>query len=929
MNNRYMKYGISALCIAALALLPSGCKRTELEDIEAQGNGAEFAFSDNRLSELKSGASEASGEIHTITLKSDTDEIVLYRSERSSELELDNITETKGTPVTTDNLGIIYKDELYTRAYTEADHNTFLSPLKLAYEENKGGMSIWRVTKFFAWPKDSGKLSFWAWAPNSVINPIDENIKDSEGKMTFTYTMPAPGSATKKTDAEAQQDIILGHTITAKPSNHIAMTMDHALTALRFEMDNTASFKVKSITLGGVYSTGTCTYSPDATKTHAYEQMEWSNLGTKQTYTQDFNQTIAEGTEDAPQEIGPQKATFMVIPQCVTGGNVINFDMAIEIDGETKHYTTTLKNENWKAGVTYTYGIDFDGYEYEFKLVDETQSNISYVNTSNSEDTNINVTSTLSYFGVPQDADWKIKSYTNIATGVTKTVDGTSFNEGSFSVYKNGKSLKVSSLARTPVDPGSHSFWKNENDARKDFLDWSPKPLSGVTDLSKFNFRTEQAMAMTTANCYIIRHAGTYKIPLVYGNAVKDGTEYTDAYSPDATGGDYRLAQFKNHLNNAITSAFIENNDGCIVDANKCTILWQDKAAVVSDLSIVGDVQAEGSYDVSNVRYLQFKVDESTISQSNALLAIKDNSGNIIWSWHIWVSNNPAVLSNSIRVTNSRSCSYDYFPVTSLGWLDPSYYMPMELVVELVQEGSNKTLEIIINQEQIQANGASGTFYQFGRKDPFYSGLITSPAQGSAWTHTTVGGGDTSKAANYAAAIKSPTLMYTYGYTANYCMYDWCKEFYYNVWSGKATTHGAGSDKDDTFTKTVYDPSPAGFMVPPAGAFSSFQDSAILKSDGYATCYKRNGEDKTGISFSDVGSFTGYDCVWNFYTNQFASGYYWSSSSAKPADMTHSVTFPCLYDNQYCFCIVIANGWGTPDWAIDKAFLCAVRPVEE
>ena len=355
---RNIKYGIFAVCIAALVLLTSGCKRDELEDIDVQDNGIEFALFENKLPELKSGAAEALGEIRTITLKSDTDEMVLYRSGRASGLAFDNIAETKGTPVTTDNIGSLYTDELYTRAYTAVDHNTFLSPLKLAYEENKEGKSIWRVTKSFVWPKDEGKLSFWAWAPNSVINPTDANIKDSEGKMTFTYTMPTPGEETEKKDAEAQKDIILGHTVTSKPGNYIAMTMDHALTALRFEMENTASFKVKSITLGGVYSTGTCTYSPDASKTHAYEQVVWSNLSSTQTYTQDFNQRFIEGSDVVTKELGPQEATFMVIPQCATGGNAISFDMTIEIDDIEKHFTATLKDQDWKAGVTYTYGID-------------------------------------------------------------------------------------------------------------------------------------------------------------------------------------------------------------------------------------------------------------------------------------------------------------------------------------------------------------------------------------------------------------------------------------------------------------------------------------------------------------------------------------------------------------------------------------------
>lgn len=361
MNIRYIKYGIYTACIALLLMAVSSCNRTEIEDVEAQGDGIEFAFSENRPPESKSGVAEASGEIRTITLKSDTDEMVLYRSEKASGLALDNITETKGTPVTTSNLGSLYMDKFFTTAYDADNNSKFANPVKLTYEEIKENKSIWRVTESFAWPEKDGKLSFWAWAPNDIIAST-KTITDSEGKMTFTYTMPAPGAETEKKDAEAQKDIILGHTTTGKPDNYIDMNMIHALSGLRFEMDNSVGLKVKNITLSGVLSEGTCTFTPDASKSHAYEQIAWTDLSDKKNYSQDFDQTIISGTGEDEQEIGTQEATFMVIPQCATE---ISLDLTYEIGGKTKHITANLTGEDWKAGVTYVYNIGhpvFDNY---------------------------------------------------------------------------------------------------------------------------------------------------------------------------------------------------------------------------------------------------------------------------------------------------------------------------------------------------------------------------------------------------------------------------------------------------------------------------------------------------------------------------------------------------------------------------------------
>ena len=362
MNIRNMKYGISAVCIAALVLLTSGCKRDELEIVNTQDDVIKFAFGDGSLPELKSGAAGASGEVRTIALEGDADGMVLYRTERASDSFFGYVSETKGAPVTTANLSSLYKDDFFTTAYDADNNSKFANPVKLAYEESKDNKSIWRVTESFAWPEKDGKLSFWAWAPNNIIAST-KTITDSEGKMTFTYAMPAPGVETEKTDAEAQKDIILGHTTTGKPDNYIDMNMIHALSGLRFEMDNSVSLNVKRITLNGVLSKGDCTFTPDASKTHAYEQVAWADLSDKKNYSQDFDQTIISGTGEDEQEIGAQEATFMVIPQCATN---VSFDLTYEKNGQTKHITANLTGEDWKAGVTYVYNIGHPAFDKHY-----------------------------------------------------------------------------------------------------------------------------------------------------------------------------------------------------------------------------------------------------------------------------------------------------------------------------------------------------------------------------------------------------------------------------------------------------------------------------------------------------------------------------------------------------------------------------------
>ena len=82
--------------------------------------------------------------------------------------------------------------------------------------------------------------------------------------------------------------------------------------------------------------------------------------------------------------------------------------------------------------------------------------------------------------------------------------------------------------------------------------------VTGIYDLSTFGGDESQ----NTANCYIVNAPGTYKLPLVYGNAIKDGTDNTTTYTKAAEDVD-GIKDFVNHLDNVISNPYIYNNDGC------------------------------------------------------------------------------------------------------------------------------------------------------------------------------------------------------------------------------------------------------------------------------------------------------------------------------------------------------------------------------
>ena len=307
----------------------------------------------------------------------------------------------------------------------------------------------------------------------------------------------------------------------------------------------------------------------------------------------------------------------------------------------------------------------------------------------------------------------------------------------------------------------------------------------------------------TTANCYMVHAPGYYKLPLVYGNAIKNGAVNTTAFYPNVSSN--ALARFINHAGTGITGPWI-NKSGSGVDAgmnitvNGAQLIWQDVDGLTSDYAIDGD-------------YLKFRVPAASIAEGNAVIAVKSGS-TIVWSWHIWVT--PETYSNLTTVATG-SHNYRVTPV-NLGWvgsgsITKSGYEGRECIVKISQAGGQEQTFTITQSPEITVTttkGGNSPFYQWGRKDAF------PPSNGSGNTDKTVyvGSGVDSKGWAYEAStsatigtnIQNPWKHYYSSST-----YGPVSTTYYNMWDAQNTT----TDNVTSATKkTIYDPCPPGFCVP-------------------------------------------------------------------------------------------------------------------
>ena len=294
--------------------------------------------------------------------------------------------------------------------------------------------------------------------------------------------------------------------------------------------------------------------------------------------------------------------------------------------------------------------------------------------------------------------------------------------------------------------------------------------ISTYTDLS----------AEGTANCYLVKTLGNYKFKAVRGNS-----------------------------------------DNTVGNVKGVEVLWE---------SFGTDVKPDVGDLVTNVGYKNGYVYFSTpeiFGNGNASIAVRNSKGVILWSWHVW-------------------CSQE-------GWNDHVYPNNAGTMMDR-NLGATSAVPGDV--------GAFGLLYQWGRKDPFMGACAmygaTLAASTGSWT--TVTGSQT---IDYTEENPMTFILSGEEYISN----DWCT--------------GVGcNDSDYTMrwmesAKTMYDPCPVGYRVP-KGGYDGFWATAYVKVTGDIA----NG----GIywTLADGETSAWYPPTWDFSYSLaklvHSDGYYWSAS---------------------------------------------------
>ena len=246
--------------------------------------------------------------------------------------------------------------------------------------------------------------------------------------------------------------------------------------------------------------------------------------------------------------------------------------------------------------------------------------------------------------------------------------------------------------------------------------------------------------ALESANCHIISAPGYYSFPAVKGNSSER-----------------------------------------IGDVAYAEVLWESFGT--SETPAKGEIIADVGYS-SRDGHIHLKTPR-TLKDGNALVAAKDISGTILWSWHIWVCD---------------------------GW-DPvktaqAYYHNAGVMMDRnLGATSNVPGDV----------SALGLLYQWGRKDPFLgSSSISDDAEAAStltWPAPVL---STQETGTIAYAVAHPTTFICAGEDN----YDW----YY---TGEFVTDNTRWQDN----KSIYDPCPAGWKLP--------NGSSPFKEDLWMTAINR------------------------------------------------------------------------------------------
>lgn len=580
----------------------------------------------------------------------------------------------------------------------------------------------------------SGRVKFYAYAPYSA------DFGTGEGKYAGSAVhseavsgLPSLTFSVYKDDVTKQVDLLEATAdCSGSHNSSVALKFSHALTAVTFKTgDNMLAGKVTKIVLSGVHFKGTSVIG----------SKKWTTDDEATSMTMTLDKTVdpsGEGNHYTPSgtDITADAMTLFMLPQTLGDDAKLTMTFTDELSDTERTLTASLAGKEWKAGTRVQYALSTTGIKVDPTIKFESKvEQIHYDEYDKSKYTEGK--SFIPVSGFLHDA--QLTAYADV------------YQLDNSSNKVQSKAVKLDYTLQYSVDGGDWTDVHVVNVPAAVADEDVTKPMA-----LKLQFRAQSQYTLLkekmkptstgkgldgsgpydlsgggeTANTYVIDDYGYYSLPLVYGNARGAGgatNDYAYKGNPDGGTGKKFIKDFVKHDGTPITGPYITG-------AADAVLVWQDQPGLVTDVDL-NDAKTA----------LTFRVEKESLNQGNAVVAVRDGEGTIMWSWHIWATyrwKDSGCVTGYVKDAPEGADVTEYkFAPCPVGYCDPvlsadsERKLKLKLIYKLADNGKEVEMELgEFIQPPIEASYAGDNpYYQWGRKEPSIGGVWNTSTLADGW----------------------------------------------------------------------------------------------------------------------------------------------------------------------------------------------------
>ena len=607
MNKTFFYHALSALFVGGMAFAAVSCADDDLAEKTNNGDTeavVRFDVSDSQEDAQTRGALTRGAITPGLTDKDlDGQKLAVQSSENLDvcliETTVEGVNPVKLEPGTRANITTLEK---LTDFSSTGVRGTAANAINKEWfnEEKTRNNGILYNARSWSWLQPHGR--FYAVYPEST-----------NGSNGIKFTKPNGTAApsiefTVNTDVRKQVDLMTACSgnvqyATRFQAPRTNLQFRHALTAIRFAVGQNLSFNktIKDITLKNVLLKSKYTLSNKLDGTGA----AWNHSG----YDTRGNVKLSNvnyNTNENPNSIVRNRSqyvnsnvtdltqlrdnyTFYMIPQ-----DLDNKVTAEVLFTDGSKITVPLKG-SWKAGTTRTYKLSEKNSSWTYTITATDPNAVAY----NATQANYKIESYREVNGTKQPVAWKVVGY-SVDNGTSWTTTKPSWLKSLSKEQGDGGATAeqlTATLGTDIVDLAAERNKTLQNAA----------PLGTATAPYNLSNATGAAAVQNTANSYLISAPGHYMIPLVYGNAIKNGQTNSSAYQKGSEANN-TLKNFVDQEGYAITDPWIEKtNNGANRGIDLAWTIWSDEKDLVKLASNNGLYRAaDGNL------YIKFEVVDSS-----------------------------------------------------------------------------------------------------------------------------------------------------------------------------------------------------------------------------------------------------------------------------------------------------------------------------